>query len=297
MRAAIAAAAPGLERDRLAGWDLGTLPRVVEQGRAGRVVKGFPALVDEGDAVAVRLLETEAEQAAAMWAGTRRLLLQILPSPVKYVLGRQTNQAKLTLSRYRHGSATELFGDCLAAAADDLMAANGGPAWDQEGFRRLLEAVRGELADTTLDVVTRVERVLAVAGEVEGRLAELTNPAFGPARDDLRGQLDDLVYPGWVTATGRRRLPDVLRYLRAMVQRLERLPSDLARDSERMESVAYVTDAWRRVLDRSPERSQAQAEVRWMLEELRVSYFAQALGTPHPVSEKRVLRAIDQLTW
>ena len=296
MRAAITAAAPGLERDRLAGWDLGTLPKVVEQRRDGRVVKGFPALVDEGDGVAVRLLETGTEQADAMWAGTRRLLLQASPSPVKFVLARQSNQAKLTLSRYRHGSATELFGDCLAAAADDLMAAHGGPAWDQEGFRRLLGAVRGELADATLDVVTMVERVLAVAGEVEGRLAELTNPAFRPARDDLRSQLDDLIYPGWVAAAGRRRLPDVLRYLRAMVQRLERLPSDLARDAERMESVAYVTAAWRRALDRSPGRPEARAEVRWMLEELRVSYFAQALGTPHPVSEKRVLRAIDQLT-
>ena len=98
-------------------WDLGTLPRVVEERRAGLAFKGFPALVDEGGGVAVRLLETEAEQAAAMWAGTRRLLLNVLPSPVKYVLGRQTNQAKLTLSRYRHGSATDLFADCLAAAA------------------------------------------------------------------------------------------------------------------------------------------------------------------------------------
>jgi ATP-dependent helicase HrpA len=265
----------------------------VEERRGGRVVKGFPALVEEGGGVALRLLETEAEQAAAMWAGTRRLLLDAIPSPVRYVLARQDNRAKLTLSRYRHGSASDLFADCLAAAADDLMAANGGPAWDEAGFRRLLDAVRGELADATLDVVSRVERVLAVAGEVEGRLAELTNPAFGPATADVRAQLAGLVHPGWVTATGRRRLPDVLRYVRAMLQRLERLPSDLARDAERMESVAYVTDAWRRALDRRPDP--ALAELRWMLEELRVSYFAQALGTPYPVSEKRVLRAIGQL--
>jgi ATP-dependent helicase HrpA len=295
VRAAIAAAAPGLERDRVDGWDLGTLPRVVEQRRGGRTVKGFPALVDEDGRVAVRLLETEAEQAAAMAAGTRRLLLEQVPSPVRHVLGRQTNQAKLTLSRYRHGSATELFADCLAAAADDLIAANGGPAWDEAGFRRLLAAVRAELAEATLDVVSRVERVLAVAGEVEGRLAGLTNPAFGPATADVRAQLDDLVHPGWVTATGRRRLPDLLRYVRAMVQRLDRLPGDLAGDAERMESVAYVTDAWRQARDRRPG-DPALAEIRWMLEELRVSYFAQALGTPYPVSEKRVLRAIDQAT-
>jgi ATP-dependent RNA helicase HrpA len=294
MRAAIAAAAPGLERDRVDTWDLGTLPQLVEEARGGRVVKGYPALVAEDGRVAVRLLETEAEQAAAMAAGTRRLLLEQLPSPVRYVLGRQTNQAKLTLSRYRHGSAPELFADCLAAATDDLIAANGGPAWDEAGFRRLLEAVRGELAEVTLDVVSRVERVLAVAGEVEGRLAGLTNPAFGPAVADVRAQLDGLVYPGWVTASGRRRLPDLLRYLRAMAQRLDRLPGDLAGDAERMDSLAAVTDAWRQARARRPDDA-ALAELRWMLEELRVSYFAQSLGTPYPVSEKRVLRAIDRL--
>jgi len=298
VRAAIAAAAPGLERDRVTTWDLGTLPRVVEEGSGGRAVKGFPALVEEDGRVAVRLLETEAEQAAAMWAGTRRLLLEAIPSPVKFVLGRQTNQAKLTLSRYRHGSATDLFADCLAAAADDLIAASGGPAWDEAGFGRLLAAVRGELAGATLEVVSGVERVLAVAGEVEGRLAELANPAFAPAAADVRAQLDDLIYPGWVTATGRRRLPDVLRYVRAMQLRLDRLPGDLAADADRMESVARVTDAWRRAADRPPATRPdlaGLAEVRWMLEELRVSYFAQALGTAHPVSEKRVLRAIDRL--
>jgi len=297
MRATLAAAAPGLERDRVDRWDLDTLPRVVTERRAGRVVKGFPALVDEGGTVAVRLLESEAEQAAAMAAGTRRLLLAAVPSPVKYVLARQSNQAKLTLSRYRHGSATDLFADCLAAAADDLIAANGGPAWDEPGFHRLLDAVRAGLPDATLDVVSSVERALSVAGEVERHLADLTSPAFSPAARDLRAQLDALVHPGWVTATGRRRLPDIQRYLRAMVHRLDRLPGDLARDADQMESVARVTTAWHDALARSPTArpDPGLAEIRWMIEELRVSLFAQSLGTPYPVSEKRVLRAIEQL--
>jgi ATP-dependent RNA helicase HrpA len=298
MRAAIAAAAPGLERDQVTTWDLGTLPPVVEERRAGRVVRGFPALVDEGGMVAVRLLETEAEQAAAMRAGTRRLLLNAIPSPARFVLGRQTNQAKLTLSRYRHGSATDLFADCLAAAADDLITANGGPAWDDAGFRRLLDAVRSELADTTLDVVNKVERILAVAGQVEARLADLTNPAFRSAVADVRTQLDALIHPGWVTATGRQRLADVLRYVRAILQRLDRLPGDHATDAARMDSIQRVTTAWRQLTDLPPASrppADALAEIRWMLEELRVSYFAQSLGTARPVSEKRVLREIDRL--
>jgi ATP-dependent helicase HrpA len=297
MRAALAAAAPGLERDRVTTWDLGELPRVVTERRGGRVVKGYPALVDEGGRAAVRLLETEAEQATAMWAGTRRLLLSSVPSPVKFVLGRQTNRAKLTLSRYRHGSATDLFADCLAAATDDLIAADGGPAWDEAGFRRLLEAVRAGLPAATLDVVSAVERVLAVANQVEGRLADLTNPAFTPAAGDLRTQLDGLVYPGWVAATGRTRLPDVHRYVRAMLHRLDHLPSNLATDADHMATVARVTTAWHEALAHSPASrpDPALTEVRWMIEELRVSLFAQSLGTPSPVSEKRVLRAIERL--
>ena len=194
--------------------------------------------------MAVRLLESEASRPRPCGrdppaaAGGH-------PVTVRFVLGRQTNQAKLTLSRYRHGSATDLFADCLAAAADDLIAANGGQAWDESRLQRLLDAVREELPAATLEVVSAVEQALAVAGQVESRLAELTNPA-APATADVRAQLDDLVHPGWVTATGRRRLGDVRRYLRAMVQRLERLPGDLGPNAERSESVARVTAAWHR---------------------------------------------------
>jgi ATP-dependent helicase HrpA len=222
--------------------------------------------------------------------------LHSVPSPVKFVLARQTNQAKLTLSRYRHGSATDLFADCLAAAADDLIATAGGPAWDEAGFQRLLAAVRGELPAATLDVVSKVERVLSVAGEVEARLTELTNPAFSPAVTDVRTQLDTLIHPGWVTATGRQRLPDVHRYVRAILHRLDRLPSNLATDTDHMAAIGRVITAWREALAQSPtaRRDPALAEVRWMIEELRVNLFAQFLGTPYPVSEKRVLRAIER---
>ena len=176
------------------------------------------------------------------------------------------------------------------------LALTAGPAWDEAGFRRLLEAVRAELPATTLDVVSKVERVLSVAGEVEGRLADLTNPAFSPAVQDVRTQLDALIHPGWVTATGRSRLPDVLRYVRAMSHRLDRLPSNLATDTDHMAAVERVTTAWLEAMDQSPtgRRDPALREVRWMIEELRVSLFAQSLGTPNPVSEKRILRAIEE---
>jgi ATP-dependent helicase HrpA len=299
LRAALAVAVDGVERRGLRAWSLGRLPRASEQRRGGRLVRAYPALVDEGDSVAVRLLETEAEQQRAMWEGTRRLLLLDAPSPVRFVLGRLDASAKLTLSQYRHGSPSQLFDDCIACAADALMAEGGGPAWDGDGFARLRAKVRAELPGATLDVVTKVGPVLAVAAEVEQRLRELAGRAgAGPALADVTAQLSALVYPGFVTATGRGRLPDLLRYLRAMAHRLDKLPHEPHRDQARMLVVQQLEQAYRELLDgRGPGGPVPEAlqQLRWTLEELRVSYFAQALGTPYPVSEQRIRRAMAQL--
>ncbi len=298
LRAAISTAAGGVERRGLRSWDIGSLPRTVEVERGGAVVQGYPALVDEGDSVAVRTLETEAAQQRAMWQGTRRLLVLGSPSPTRFVLGRLGNQAKLTLRDYPHGTAVDLFDDCITCAADALMAEAGGPAWDAEGFAKLHDKVRGELADTVLEVVTKVERILEAARGVELRLQERrANPTLAPALDDARAQLDGLVYRGFVTATGSRRLADVLRYVRGIQHRLDRLASHPARDAELLASVEDIQDAYQRRLDRLPHGRQpgeALREIRWMIEELRISYFAQPLGTPYPVSEKRLRRALDQ---
>ena len=295
LRAALAVAVDGIEQQGLRTWSLGRLPRSVEQRRGGRVVRAYPALVDEGGSVAVRMLESEAEQQRAMWQGTRRLLLLQVPSPVRFVLGRLSGRAKLTLSQYPHGSPAELFDDCVSCAVDALTAECGGPAWDEDGFATLHDKVRAELADTTLDVVTDVERILAVADDVE-RLKGTASPALTPALADVRAQLSELVYPGFVTATGRRRLPDVLRYLRAAGHRLEKLPHDPHRDREQMLRVRQLQQAYERLLDELPidrPAGEPLQHIRWMLEELRVSYFAQTLGTPYPVSDKRIRRAME----
>jgi ATP-dependent helicase HrpA len=233
------------------------------------------------------MLESEAEQRRAMWRGTRRLLLLQAPSPVRFVLGRLPGGAKLTLSRYPHGSATELFDDCIACAVDALVAGHGGPPWDQEGFARLREAVRARLQAATLEVVGEVARVLEAAGEVQERLRATTDPALAPALEDVRAQLAELVYPGFVAATGRRRLPDLPRYLRAAARRLERLPRDPQGDRERMLTVQRLRRSHQELVGR-PAGDRPAPEA---LEELRVSYFAQQLGTPYPVSEQRFVAA------
>ncbi|RJL34327.1 ATP-dependent RNA helicase HrpA [Bailinhaonella thermotolerans] len=294
MRETLSGAGEELERRGLKTWDFGTLPERFERKR----LKAYPALVDEGDSVAVKLLETEEEQRRATWAGTRRLLLLTIPSPAKFVLGRLSNTAKLALSRGPHRNAAALFDDCVACAVDTLMARYGGPPRDEAGFAALRDKVRADLTDTVIEVVARVERVLAVAHEAEVRLSGLRGPVLERSLADVREQLAGLVYPGFVTATGFDRLPDLLRYLRAIERRLEKLPENPARDRELTEQVAHVREAYQEELDRiRPGRPVPDAlrEVRWMIEELRVSYFAQTLGTPRPVSDKRIYRVLDDL--
>ncbi len=299
MRATLSAAAHGVEQQGLTTWSVGTLPGTVRSERGGHGVQAYPALADEGDTVAVRLFETEAGQQRAMWQGTRRLLLRNVPSPAKSIQGRLSNTAKLALRHNPHGEVAALLDDCVTCAADALIAECGGPAWDEEGFAKLLTKLRGELNDTVAEIAETVQRILTAWHHIRERATELTSSATASALADIETQLASLIYPGFVAATGRRRLPDLLRYLQAVERRLDKLQEDPARDRERMLSIQRMQESYRQALDTLPgnesDEAAALREVGWMIEELRVSYFAQQLGTPYRVSEKRTLRALDEL--
>jgi ATP-dependent helicase HrpA len=299
-RATIARAADRLERAGLRAWPdhlpEGVLPQTFEESVDGHRVVGFPALVDEGErGVAQRVLGSREEQAQAMPLGTRRLLLLAVPSPAKAVLARLPAGTKLALATAPHAGASALFDDCLAAAVDALVEARGGPAWERAGFERLAAAVRGGLEAEVTDVVTRVALILSAAGEVERRLRGTSSLVVLPALTDVRAQLTALVHPGFVAGTGRARLDDVLRYLRAAARRLETLPEHPERDRQLMWRVELVQQSYEDALAAVPPGRPVPpelAQVRWMIEELRVSFFAQQLGTPYPVSEKRIQKVL-----
>jgi ATP-dependent helicase HrpA len=286
-----------LERKGLTDWTIGTLTRVFETRRAGQPVKAYPALVDDGDTVSVRLFDTEAEQAEAMWKGTRRLILRNIPvNPAKFASEKLTNAQKLALSANPHGSIQALFDDCAMAAADKLIADFGGPAWDEESHRKLYDKVRAEIVDTTVRTVAQVQQVLAAWQACERRLKAVRSPALLPNLQDVRRQLDALVKPGFVTETGLRRLPDLMRYLVAADRRLQQMPANVQRDTTRMEKVHEMQDEYAWLLEQMPQGRPVPSsvlDIRWMIEELRVSYFAHALGTAYPVSDKRIVKAID----
>ncbi|WP_329434646.1 MULTISPECIES: ATP-dependent RNA helicase HrpA [unclassified Streptomyces] len=286
-----------VERSGLTDWTIGTLSRVFETRRAGQPVKAYPALVDDGDTVSVRLFDTEAEQQQAMWRGTRRLILRNIPvNPGKFASDKLTNPQKLALSANPHGTVQALFDDCAMASCDKLIADFGGPAWDEESYRKLYDKVRAEIVDTTVRTVGQVQQVLAAWQACERRLKSTKSPTLLANLTDVRTQLTALIRPGFVTDTGLRRLPDLVRYLVAADRRLTQMPTNVQRDTSRMEKVHEMQDEYAWLLEQMPQGRPVPQEVldiRWMLEELRVSYFAHALGTAYPVSDKRIVKAID----
>jgi ATP-dependent helicase HrpA len=300
----VATGAGAFERTGLTQWpDLGgtagepgVIPSRHDQVRAGTIVQGFPALVDDGRTVALRVLTDASSAEVAMWAGTRRLLLIACPPPTKAVLAGLSNPAKLALAGAPHTSGAELFEDCATACLDAILTATGGPAWDAAGFRALTEAVRRELPPMMKSVVTDVVTILTVAQHVDAALAAAGGSPFPAAVADMRRQYGGLLHPGFVTATGVERLKHLPRYLRGIGRRLERLPVDPVRDAARQATVTQLHreyEQFRAGLPATRRNDADVVEVRWLLEELRVSLFAQTLGTAVPVSEQRLLRAMD----
>ncbi|PKW25692.1 ATP-dependent RNA helicase HrpA [Phycicoccus duodecadis] len=300
VREGMSRAGASIERTGLTTWDVGTVPETFQGRVAGQAVVGYPALVDEGATVALRVLPDPGSAAAAHRLGVRRLLLLGTTAPWKRVLGRLSNAQKLALADNPHGSVPALLQDCLDAAVDDLAAEHvTGAVRTQEAFDAALAAVRSHAATRVLTVVEAVEPVLALAAQVRRTLATLEAGAAAAStaatRADVAAQLEGLVRPGFVAATGLRRLRDLERYLRAAQHRLERAATN-PREPVLQEQVDAVESAYADLLDALPpsrRRAPEVADLAWMVEELRVGLFAQALGTAHPVSEKRVRRAID----
>jgi ATP-dependent helicase HrpA len=298
-RAALSASAGDVERHGLREFPADGVPREFARVRGGLTIRGYPALVDEGATVGVRLFDSETEARQAMRAGTRRLLALGAPAPIRIVDagggpagqggGKGTAlsyQDKLALGRNPHGGVAALLDDCTGAAIDHLVADAGGPAWDADGFAKLRDTVRAGLPGALRAVVAEVRQVLAGWYELDQLLATGTA--------DMREHLTRLVHPGFVTETGWDHLGDLPRYLRALRRRLEKLPENPRRDEELTVRVREI-EAEYRDLAASVPASPELDRVRWMIEELRVNYFAQAIGTPYPISDKRIYRAMDEL--
>lgn len=270
----------------------GEIPRKVQRVIATQAVNGYPALVDEETSVGLRIFPTEAEQLHAQRRGIIRLLQLQVPSPVRYVSEHLSHKEKIVFTQNPHGSIDELIRDCTVAALDHLVPHT--PIFTHAEYSELYEHVRTELIETVFDVTKLVAEILSEATALKKAIKKATSLTTMHAVSDVKAQMENLVYPGFVAQTGYDQLVHLPRYLKAAQVRLTKLGPNLHRDNQLMLTVQDLEDSYDNAVKSLPAGTivpDALRRVNWMIEELRVSFFAQELGTAYTVSEKRIAKA------
>jgi ATP-dependent helicase HrpA len=243
--------------------------------------------------VAIRVFDTPEEQSAAHRRGVRRMLALTVASPLGYVQEHLTGAEKLQLATSPYPSSQALLDDALLAVIDD--AAGDRAPFSRTEFDALRLEVSAGLVEALFDAVSLTARVLGAAREADRAIREASNISLMAPLADARGQLDALVHPGFIRITGVARLRRVPVYLAGLVHRVTKLAENAGRDRVWMAEVEQAAELYRAAGGTLPLTLDAPprlAEVRWMLEELRLSLFAQHLGAAGPVSVQRVRKAL-----
>ncbi|MEQ3442854.1 ATP-dependent RNA helicase HrpA [Pseudoalteromonas sp. BZP1] len=286
----------GIEKADLTEWSFGELPSSYVKKQGQYEIKAFPALVDKKDSAAVELFDNEHKAKQAHQQGLRRLVLLNVPSPIKYLQQNLPNKSKLGLYFNPFGKVNDLIDDCIAAAVDSLLTKYGNIR-TADAFEKAKEQIRGELGDTVVEIATQVEQVLSIAHGLNKRMKGRVDLTMITAHGDIKSQLQSLVFKGFVSQHGAAKMTDLIRYLKAIERRLEKLPVDPNRDRLCVLELEKVAEQYQKLANKIPKGMPIPEEISaifWMQQELRVSLFAQTLGTPYPVSAKRVLNAIKE---
>ncbi len=297
VRQAIVALVPGVERTGLTRWDGDDLPRVVRATADGHVVEGYPALLDDGDSVAVRIFTRPEVADRVMAVGLRRLVLLSVPVGVRGLEREVPDDVRLALASVPDLTLGGLLRDVIAAAAGTVVADSGGPTWTEAGITSLLDRARSDLRPAASRALHDAGAVVVAAAEVVAALDRLGAPSLARSVGDASSHLRRLVRPGFVATAGTKRLPDVLRYVRGIAKRLERLAEAPRKDEVHMTEAVGVERLYGDLLGAlAPSQVTPRVvEVGWLLEELRVSLFAQTVGARASVSAKRIRTEIDRL--
>ncbi|CAH0175755.1 DUF3418 domain-containing protein [Microbacterium sp. Bi128] len=296
--ARVAQASPAFaSRTKLTTWDIDELTEVVDTPVAGGVVRGYPALVDDGDSVALRVEATPEDAARHTRAGIRRLLLLAVPSPATYVLDHLTANEKLALAASPYQNAKALIEDARVALADDVLLreAPSGVVRTKAEFERVRDAFSAASVDRTFQTVSLAAKILLAQREVERAIKDASSITLLGALNDVRGQLQGLIFSGFLSRTGLARLQHLPRYLAGALDRLKTLPDNPGRDRQRMTEYERAAAGFVEAGGTVPLPAAAPAnlvQTRWLLEEYRVSLFAQRLGTAEPVSIQRIAKAL-----
>ena len=305
---ALGKAVPGGDRSaRMIAWDCGRIP-AEEQTVAGNLrMRVYPALVDRGDHVVLRELDSLPSAQAVHRAGVRRLLMLVEARSVRNLRKNIGGLQQLRLHYAKVPSApwaeavedpVDISGQLLELAFDRAFLADAWSIRDAAAFERVRSAGRAHLGPALLELGELVAGVLERAHRARSALGVMQQPAWRPSVEDMRTQLDWLVYQGFLQETAPDQLAQLPRYLDALLRRIDQLPVDARRDQVRLSELRDLRDQWQdryREIRRLGSTDARLEEVRWLLEELRVSLFAQALGTRQPVSVKRIQRRWAEL--
>lgn len=281
-----------------------TLPRSITQTSGSMTLRAFPALVPQGTAAApaagVRVMASAAEADREHRAGLARLLLSRIALVTNRVTTRWTGREALMLAASPYADTAALVADAQLASALALVDELSTPAdvRDPEAFETLVAAARDAHEDRVYQILSHVVRALEASAEADAAVRSHPQASLKETTRDVAAHGKTLLYEGFVSASPASALPHLARYLRAGAVRIERAassPGALARDLEDMDRIHQAEAeiaATREALERRPydtQRDAALTQARWMAEELRVSMFAQTLGTPNKVSMKRLL--------
>jgi len=284
-----------LERAGLTTWDFDELPRTLDTKQGGNTIRAYPALVDEGASVAIRLMTTPDDQAREQRRGVRRMLLLTTPSPVSYVQDHLTQTEKLTLAQSSYRTTAELFADCMAVCIDAVVA--GREVWTRTEFETVRNEISATIMDSLFQTVSLLTKVIAGSRDAEKAIKAASNIAMLSPLADTREQLSSLVYPGFASETGLTQLRRLPVYLAGIVHRIGKLGENLGRDRVWMTEVQTATARYELAggrLPLLPDSTVSLVRARWLLEELRISLFAQHLGTAEPVSLQRIVRVLSE---
>jgi ATP-dependent helicase HrpA len=287
----------GIEKADLTQWNFGELPKSYVKKQGQYEIKAYPALVDKKSSAAVELFDNEIKAQIAHQQGLRRLVLLNVPSPIKYLQQNLPNKAKLGLYFNPFGKIADLINDCIAAGVDSLLLKYGDIRTSSE-FESVKEEIRGELGDAVVDIAIHVEQVLSIAHALHKKMKGRVDLTMITAHGDIKSQLESLIFKGFVSQHGATKLTDLIRYLKAIQKRLEKLPVDPNRDRVCVLELDKVAAEYKKLTNKIPKGMPIPSEIEaifWMQQELRVSLFAQTLGTPYPISSKRILNAIKEV--
>ena len=289
----------GIEQQDITDWDFGDLPESYSKKTGQYEIKAYPALVAKGSNVAIELVDNDIEALEKSRVGVRKLILLNVPSPLSYVQKNLPNKAKLGLYYNPFGKVADLINDCINCAVDNLLA-KVPMVRNRDDYLAQRDRVREGLNDEVVAIATVVEQILGLAHQLNKRMKGKVDLQWVQAYADIKEQLENLVFRGFVTAIGFERLPNLLRYIKAIDKRLEKLVIDPNRDRLNLMELTKAGEAHKALIAGvaksrlSMEQRKKYDDIRWMIEEFRGSLFAQNLGTPYPISAKRIYQAIRE---